>query len=139
VEGLHSVIYKKLDKLYKEFESPKTKDELYKIIRWLTDDRSLNQHRNFWAFLKYLHESVGQESEGLHNFKDRLFINMGLYKVVYKGTDRVYLVPTSVSFGKCGQKEFNIIFKQVQEFAETKLNIDYADWLQYYQQNPEQI
>jgi len=135
VEGLQNAVYKKLDKLYKEFDKPNAKEDLYKILRWLTDDRSLQQHKMFWAFIKYLHENIGQESENIQNFKDRLFVNMKLYKVIYQGTDRVILSPESVAFGNCSQKRFNEIFSKVQEFAQAKLQIDYSDWSQYYMQN----
>jgi len=135
MEGLQNAIYKKLDKLYKDFEKPNAKEYLYKIIRWLTDDRSVQQNRMFWEFLRYLHDNVGQDSESIENFKDRLFINMKLYTVIYQSAGRVMLKPESVAFGNCSQKRFNEIFKAVQEYAETQLKINYSEWAQYYMQS----
>jgi len=137
MDDILNAVHKKVNKIYKGFDDPNadTKKELFDFLQWITGDRSLQQLKMFWKFIEYLHENVGAESENLKNFKDRLFVNMKLYEVLYKGPAGVFLQPESVAFGNCSQKRFNEIFSKVQEFAQAKLQIDYSDWSQYYMQN----
>jgi hypothetical protein len=140
-EGLIPVIEKKLSKILNNMQSPKanTAKELHELILWLRQDRSLEQLRLFWAFMKYLYECFGKESENVKNFQERLFVNIGLVKVIYQSKEKVMLRPESVAFGNCTQKRFNEIFIEVKKFAYEKLGIDFDDFEAYYRQNEELV
>jgi hypothetical protein len=135
-EDFLPVIEKKLSKIIRDMQSPKanTAKALHELVLWLRGDRSIDQHRLFWAFIKYLYENIGNESENLQNFKDRLFVNANLVKVIYKSKEKVLLQPESIAFFNCSQKRFDQIFNEVKEFANENLNINFDDFYQYYQQ-----
>jgi len=136
-EDILPVIEKKLSKILRNMQSPKanTSKELHEVILWLRGDRSIESHRLFWKFMQYLYEQVGNDSENMQNFKDRLFVNIGITKVIYKSNTHVMLQPESIAFFNCSQKRFMEIFDQVKIFAKEKLNIIFEDWYLYYNGN----
>lgn len=136
---------KKVSELEK-FASDKknTRDQIIsKIIQireWIIGDRSLQQHRCAFAFMKFLYNSHGDEFQEFEGFISWLKCRNGMAKIqtteaVIKGEKVIfkkYLVD-SISFGSCTQKRFNDFFNKLQEFAQITWGINFAEWFKEYE------
>jgi phytoene/squalene synthetase len=103
-----------------------------KIINQFCDSRQARFHRMIMAFIHYLHEH--DEMENFTDYLDLLkYVTGHCTKTMteIKGDAVMFCKMKSISFGNCGQKDFESFAEEVKKFAVRKYQIDFDEWYRW--------
>ena len=136
-------IVSRLDQLrnlaIRESATLQVQNEIIKVIRWLTGNRSVQEHRACFAFLQYLHETDGRWPDNFPLFVDEVKISVG--HCLRRVTDAVIdgqnvrfekYITKSLAFGTCTQDEFHKFFERVKNLARDKYKVEFEMWFENY-------
>ena len=101
-------------------------------LTYFFDSRHARFHRMIMAFITYCHSH-----DDITKFED--YLDMLKFAVGHcsktmteiKGEKVMFCKMKSISFGQCGQKEFEVFAEAVKEYAKRKYDITFDDWYQY--------
>jgi len=149
MDDLTTLFIKKVSDLERCISSGNNIQDIHQSVielrNWLASDRYIKQHRTCQAFLTYLWRTDAQFSsrEGFVSWvKCKVgFADINVSEAVIEGQKVVFkkFLPWSLSFGSCSQKRHNEFLNKLKDFAESKYKINFDDWLEEYETNPELI
>ena len=116
--------------------------KINKLINWVVSDRSLQEHKCCFSFMKYLYNSYGEQFKSFEGFIDWLkrkndMAHVDQTEAIIDGTKVIFFKykPKSLSFGSCTQKVFHKFFNSIQEFAKEKWKVDFDTWKKQWEKN----
>ena len=132
-------VYRKVNAIredaIKRQDLARTTKALAKLLSWLRNDRSLVEHRCYWAFISYLYMSYGEDYSSPLNFHSELKcrighceIERGEYEINGVKYKSIKYMPKSTSFTGCSQKTFHEVFNRVKDFAMKRWGVDFDAW-----------
>ena len=109
-----------------------------KLLEWVSNDRSLQQHRMCQAYITYLYQSYGKgtKAEFVEDIKKATgFCRIKRKPIEFKGEKYMYIRChfESLSFGSCSQKRHQEFFENLKSYANRKYGVDFEQWERYYE------
>ena len=123
---------KKIKHIILTSQREKAAEAVDEALTYLFDSRYAHFHNMIMVFIKYCHEH-----DDITKFED--YLDMLKFAVGHctktmteiKGEKVMFCKMKSISFGQCGQKEFETFAEAVKEYAKRKYDITFDDWYQY--------
>ena len=133
---IHPKIIKELNEIKKKAIVPEVRRRLDDLLIFISDDRSMVEHRLREKFLNYVWETVNEEYDSKEDFRSHIKRLIGYCKVSHKdyvddSGNRIKIIrylPYSFRFAKCGQKKHHDLFEKIKEVVMRKWQINFAEW-----------
>jgi len=133
------IVYSKIDKIMTgavaSRDLAETVRALAKFLSWIRTDRSMLEHRCFFAFLNFLYESYGDDYSAFRHFRDDVLRMVGWCDTHTKDAtvkgEKIRFVKyciRSISWRECSQKDFHRVFEDIQILAQQRWGVDFDAW-----------
>ena len=140
---LIELFHSKMLAILKDTEQHRDIDRVIKQIRQqaqaLISDRTMQEHRCFFAFAQFLYNSYGEQYSTLEDFLDEIKCRIGWARIRRAEHDvngvkvkTVKYKPKSLSFSKCSRKDFREVFERIQLFAFNTWGVMFDQWFNEY-------
>ena len=118
-------------------------EEIDKIVQYCKSDKSLQQMKCFQSFFHYAFSYANESHDNDYN-TFMLCLKIDCKHAIYQTIERDgikyrLLVPRSISFNECSQKDRTSFFNTSKQVIFDKYGIPFDDWFMHYQSNENTI